>query len=150
MTVTNTVDGASNFAVLTSTVGASNVPPDCSNAHASRASLWPQTHALVDVSIQGITDPDADPIGIVIESVTQDQPTRSGHFDRHPDAVGLGASSTKLRAESSGWFSDRAYKLGFVATDPRGGSCRGTVTVCVPVLPWFSCRAGDASFDATK
>jgi hypothetical protein len=37
----------------------------------------------------------------------------------------------RVRAERAGKGNNRVYHIGFVADDDKGGSCTGTVRVCV-------------------
>jgi hypothetical protein len=113
-----------------------NQPPDCSAARAGAATLWPPSRGMHTVSVQGVSDPDGDPISISIDYVFQDEPTlrlnegRSCNFC--PDAEWTGESSAQLRAERDPAGNGRVYRLGFSATDGRNGFCQGSVTVCVP------------------
>jgi DNA-binding beta-propeller fold protein YncE len=113
-----------------------NQPPACASATASPSTLWPPHHKLVPVSITGVTDPDGRAVSITATSVFQDEQVRdvgagSGHTA--PDAT---LSPLAVRAERSGSpeapGNGRVYHIGFTAADDRGGSCQGTVTVCVP------------------
>jgi len=53
--------------------------------------------------------------------------------DLSPDAVsGPQPNQVFLRAERLGKGSGRVYVIAFSASDGRGGSCSGTVTVRVP------------------
>jgi len=49
-----------------------------------------------------------------------------------PDARGIGTPTAQVRAERSGHEDGRVYHIHFHSTDGRGGSCTGTVNVCVP------------------
>jgi hypothetical protein len=111
--------------------------PDCSAAAATMATLWPPNHKLVDVGVQGVTDPQGQPVTIRIDSIRQDEPTNTfGDGDTCPDAEGVGTDTAALRAERSGTNKvpgdGRVYHLGFTATDPDGFRCTGEVTSCVP------------------
>jgi hypothetical protein len=111
-----------------------NSPPDCSGVAPSRGSLWPPNHKLRTIIVSGATDPDGDPVVITITGVTQDEPvdgTADGNTS--PDAVaGASGDQVSLRAERSGRGDGRVYRIAYVATDPSGASCSGTVTVAVP------------------
>ncbi len=110
-----------------------NQPPDCSEAFASPDRLWPPGHGLVEIAVDGVTDPDADPVTVTVLAPFQDEPTDGlGDGDTCPDVAGLGTSSVAVRAERSGRGDGRVYHLVFRAEDGRGGVCEGTVTVCVP------------------
>jgi len=114
-----------------------NCPPDCSNAAPSIATLWPPNHEFVPISILGVTDPDGDPVTITINSIYQDEPVDAkGSGDTAPDGQGVGTDTAEVRAERSGSKkvpgNGRVYHIAFTADDGHGGSCTGTVRVCVP------------------
>jgi hypothetical protein len=104
-----------------------NQPPDCTAASASPATLWPANGRFIPVSIQGVTDPDGDPVAITITSVRQDEPLHGA-----VNAYGIGAPTVQLRADRDGKGDGRVYRIRFEANDGNGGTCTGTVTVCVP------------------
>ncbi|HEX5759821.1 MAG TPA: SBBP repeat-containing protein [Thermoanaerobaculia bacterium] len=123
-------------------------PPDCSAASASPAVLWPPNGKLVPVAIGGVADPDGDPVAIVVTAIRQDEPlAKKGAAD----ASGVGSATARLRAERAGGGDGRVYHVSFEAADPQGGTCRGTVTVCVPHdrRPAATCGDGGALFDST-
>ncbi|MDH5713841.1 MAG: hypothetical protein OEY83_07905, partial [Candidatus Bathyarchaeota archaeon] len=105
-----------------------NRPPDVSNAYPSIEYLWPPNHRFVDVTIEGVTDPDGDEVTITILSITSDEPTAK----HAPDAYGVGTDTVSLRAERSGSGNGRVYVITFIANDGRGGEAIGTVKVYVP------------------
>jgi hypothetical protein len=112
-----------------------NAPPDCSSAGASPALLWPPQHKFVTVSIAGVTDPEGDPVSIMVSGISQDEPLLgSGTGNTCPDASGIGTSVASLRAERSGLATanGRVYHVTFTADDGKGGQCTGQVLVCVP------------------
>lgn len=95
--------------------------------------LWPPNHKLETVSVQGVTDPNGDPITIMITAITQDEPVNGlGDGDTAPDGFGVGTSQAQLRRERSGTGNGRVYALSFKASDGKGGLCTGSVTVGVP------------------
>jgi len=113
-----------------------NRPPDCSEAYAEPACLWPPNHKFVDISVMGVTDPDGDPVTITITAITSDEATAtdegSGGAKHAPDADGVGTDTAAVRAERSGNGDGRVYMIHFVASDGRGGECSGSVIVKVP------------------
>jgi FG-GAP repeat protein len=128
-----------------------NQPPDCSGAFPSIATIWPPNHQFVNVTIQGVTDPDGDPVTITIDQIKQDEPT-DGTGDGHtcPDGAGIGTSTAQVRAERSAHGNGRVYTIFFTASDGNGGSCQNSVTVCVPRTNNGTCTNGGASFDSTE
>jgi hypothetical protein len=124
------------WALLTLEKVVPNEPPDCGDAYADPSCLWPPNHKFVPVNIMGVTDPDGDPVTIVIISITSDEPTATqlgaGGPIHAPDADGVGTDTALLRAERSGRSNGRVYVINFIAIDPEGAACRGSVEVRVP------------------
>jgi hypothetical protein len=111
-----------------------NSPPVCGGVAPDRTSLWPPNHKLHTITLSGATDPDGDPVAITITGVTQDEPVNGkGDGNTTPDvAIGPAADQVRLRAERSGGGDGRVYTIAYVAKDPSGASCAGTVAVTVP------------------
>ena len=112
-----------------------NQPPNVTDAHPSIHCLWPPNHKFVDITIEGVTDPDGDMVTITITNITSDEPTASiegaGGAEHAPDADGIGTDTASLRAERSGTGNGRVYEITFVASDGIAET-EGSVTVCVP------------------
>ncbi len=114
-------------------VTVSNLPPDCSKAKATPVRLWPPNHQMVPIGIEGLTDPEGEPVKWVVTAAYQDEPTRGGGTGNHcPDATGVGTATVSVRAERQGGGDSRMYRLSFTAFDANGGTCEGEVRVCVP------------------
>ena len=114
-----------------------NRPPDCTAAVAGPDEIWPPNHKWRNVNIDGVTDPDGDPISILITAIAQDEPVDTyGDGSFEPDGDGLGTSTAQVRAERSGSKkvpgNGRVYTISFVAADGRGGECGDVVSTCVP------------------
>jgi hypothetical protein len=114
-----------------------NCAPDCSSAVPSVATLWPPNHKFVPITITGVTDADGDPLTITIDSIFQDEPVDAkGSGNTAPDGKGVGTDTAEVRSERSGSKkvpgNGRVYHIGFTADDGNGGTCSGTVKVCVP------------------
>ncbi len=108
-----------------------NAPPNCSLASPSLRGLWPPNHHFRQVSIEGVTDPDADPITITITKVFQDERLDDpGSGNTCPDAAGVGTDVALLLDERNGGSDGSVYHVTFSAADGRGGHCTGTVAVC--------------------
>jgi len=124
---------------------ASNAPPDCPAATVAPAMLMRPDHRFRDVAISGVSDPDGDPVHLVVDAVFQDEPVDTlARGASSPDALGVGGEAIKLRAESRQRGDGRVYHVAFSADDGRGGSCSGAVVVCVPRPGW---RRGEACVD---
>jgi hypothetical protein len=128
-----------------------NQPPDCDGAFPSLATIWPPNHDMVNVTIQGVTDPDGDPVTINIDQIKQDELT-DGALDGHtcPDGAGIGTSTAQVRAERSARGDGRIYTIYFTASDGKGGSRQSSVSVCAPKSRNGSCTNDGANFDSTR
>ena len=131
-----------------------NEPPDTSGAYADKDCIWPPNHKMVDVGINGVTDPDGDPVSLTIVSITSDEPTDSSGDGNHaPDAYGIGTNIATVRAERAGDGDGRVYVVNFIAEDGNGGVSEGSVTIGVPHdKSGKDCSAvdSDQDFDATQ
>lgn len=125
-------DGGLGTDTLTVTV--LNQPPACTDAVPSVGELWPPDHQFRTVTIEGLTDPEGDPLVTTITSIFQDEPVdEQGSGDTTtPDGRGVGTSVAEVKAERSGAQDSRFYHIGFVVDDGHGGSCTGTIRVVVP------------------
>ncbi len=129
-----------------------NAPPDCSGAAADPDELWPPNHKFADIEIGGVTDPDDDPITIVVTGIFQDEPLNDvADGNTCPDADGVGGDSPRVLKERSGQGDGRVYHIQFVADDGRGATCEAEVTVCVPHDQGGSSTCADQGplFDST-
>jgi Tol biopolymer transport system component len=109
-----------------------NGPPDCSGVAASRPVLATANHRLVPITLDGATDPNGDPVTLSVDGVTQDEPVVGSGDNTSPDAVDQGDGQLRVRAERNPHGDGRVYRIAFMASDGRGGSCSGTATVSVP------------------
>ena len=137
------------------TVEVGNQPPNVTDAYPSTDCLWPPNHKFVDITIEGVTDPDGDPIAITVTGITSDEPTASidgaGGDDKAPDASGVGTDTTSLRAERSGDEDGRVYEITFLASDGIAET-EGSVFVKVPHDQSSDCVSIDSgqNYDATE
>jgi Tol biopolymer transport system component len=109
-----------------------NRPPDCAGVAASRPVLATANHRLVPITLDGATDPDGDAVTLSVDGVTQDEPVVGSGDNTSPDAVDQGDGQLRVRAERNPHGDGRVYRIAFMASDGRGGSCSGTATVSVP------------------
>lgn len=110
-----------------------NRPPDAASAIGTPSPIWPANNQLVPVVISNVTDPDGDAVTIRVTGVTQDEPVNAKNQGRRePDATGVGTGTASVRAERDGNGNGRVYVISFTATDSRGASANGSVSVCVP------------------
>jgi len=118
----------------------------------------------VNISIDGVLDPDGGVVTINITSITSDEPTTiegSGGSVHAPDAYGIGTDIASLRAERSGTGNGgkcctgpgngRVYRINFTASDGVDEDAEGNVTVCVPHDQRDNCTCVDDGqiYDAT-
>ena len=124
---------------------------DCSRATASLPALWPPSHHLAEVRVDGLTDAAGRPLAVRIEGVTQDEATGGPAAKRIcPDASGIGSPSVMLRAEREAQGDGRVYGVSFSARDEAGATCHGRVTVCVPQAAKGTCVDSGQGVDSTE
>jgi|CXWL01.1.fsa_nt_gi hypothetical protein len=144
LTITDSTGQTATCGVVLTVIN-SDTGPDCVNASASPAMLWPPNHKLKVVRVTGVVDTKSGAT-IMITSARQDEPTSGlGDGDTGPDAA-LGGPTARVRAERdeeravsapSGLMDEedgngRVVHLGFIATNALGQSCTGDVTVGIP------------------
>jgi hypothetical protein len=131
-----TTDGlaASSFATVTiNVISTSNQPPSCGNAKPWPSVIWPPNHKPAVVFITGVSDTNGDHVHIRIDRILQDEPTNTyGDGETDIDGGGIGWPVAWVRAERTGGQNGRIYEIFFTATDRKGASCSGKVTVGVP------------------
>jgi len=139
LTVTDpTSRSASETITITVSDVGSNLGPVCSEAYPSIRELWSPNHEPQLINILGVSDPNNDPITIIIRRIFQDEPTNTdGDGSTWIDGGGVGTSQAWVRAERSGTkkvslLNGRVYEIFFDASDGRGKSCTGSVKVGVP------------------
>ncbi|MFZ5985104.1 MAG: hypothetical protein ACOYXN_12155, partial [Acidobacteriota bacterium] len=92
-----------------------------------------------------------DPVTLAVTAITQDEPTNGlGDGDTSPDGFGVGTRTPRLRAERSGTANGRVYRIAFTASDSKGGTCEGAVTVGVPHDPKDIPVDDGQTFDSTR
>lgn len=146
----------------TATAGTWGSPPDVSDAYPNISCLWPPNHEFVNISIEGVFDPDGMMVEINITNITSDEPTDEyGDGTFAPDAYGIGTDVARLRAERSGTGAagqgnskhgnGRVYMITFVASDGVDDEVICNVTVCVPHDQRDDCNCTDDGqiYDAT-
>jgi len=133
-----------------------NQPPDCTAALPSITTCWPPNHKFQLVEIQGVTDPDDDPVTITIDSITQDEVVNDsglGSGNTCPDAavvdVGGGNQAAGVRCERNGTGNGRVYTINFTASDDQGAECMGSVNFCVPHNKKSMCVDDGQLYDST-
>jgi hypothetical protein len=116
----------SNVATVTISVYQVNQPPECSGATSVPGYIWPPDKELWPVTVQDVTDPDADPLTITITAIFQDEPVGS-----RPDGEGIGTEMAMVRADRDGNGDGRVYHIFFTADDGQGGICEGEVRTAI-------------------
>jgi len=125
--------GSDNHLWIGSSCTCTNNPPECDKASPSKDSLWPPNHKFVDITVNGVTDPDGDTVTITITGIQQDEEVAGkGSGNTSPDGDGVGTNTAQVRAERSGTGDGRVYEISFSVDDGNGGMCLGSVSVGVP------------------
>jgi hypothetical protein len=137
-----------------------NHAPLTSGAVASLARSWPANLEWADVAIDGVRDPDGDPVAIEVTRIRQDEPAGAeandapseraspARRDRHcPDAA-IEHGRARVRLERDGDGNGRVYTLDFIARDACGAGSGGVATVCVPHHPDAECVDDGPRYDA--
>lgn len=128
--------GGTSTATATVTVLSANQPPVCSAAYGGE--IWPPNHKKFYIaSINGVTDPENNPLTIKVTGIWQDElldSTGDGQFS--PDGKVVNGVAW-VRAERNGHQNravgdGRVYEILFKATDSKGASCTGSVFWTVP------------------
>jgi hypothetical protein len=132
-----------------------NQPPDCTYAAANPGVLWAPDHALVPITIDGVMDPDDDPLTITPSSVTQDEEANAGGIGQRNASPDATLNPLTVRRERNGTEktlgNGRVYHISFTAADGTGATCSGTVNVCVPhdQRPGAICVDNGPLYDST-
>ena len=87
---------------------------------------------MSDIQIKNVTDLDGDAVTITVTGITQDEPVSANGNGHDFDGSGVGTATAHVRATRDGDGNGRVYRVSFRATDARGASSSGSVTVCVP------------------
>jgi hypothetical protein len=128
--------GGTSDATVTINVHTTNHPPSCGDAHANLPPIWSPNGTFYPVDIQGVTDPDSDPLTIVItggphgtgSGIWQDEPVGNSGPDGF---VGETDHLPYVRAKRAGSGDGRVYHIFFTATDLMGLTCSGSVRTAV-------------------
>jgi hypothetical protein len=91
---------------------------------------------LVPIEIEGVVDPDGDPVTIEVRSIHQDEPLDAEADGSTCADAEIVDGQASVRAERIGDpetpGNGRVYTLTFEAIDPSGARCKGQIRVCVP------------------
>jgi hypothetical protein len=122
---------------------------DCSEAFARPSRLWPANGQFRSITVQGVTDPNRNPITITIDSIFQDEPVITSSDNTAPDGRGVGNSKAGVRGERVPTGNGRVYHISFTADNGVGGSCTGEVLVGVPITSHGTAVDDGALYDST-
>jgi rhamnogalacturonan endolyase len=118
-------------------VHADTSPPAFKSLSASKTTLWPPNHKMVNVSVKAslVDLLDRWPRARIV-SVSSNEPV-DGHDDGHtaPDWKITGPLTVQLRAERSESGTGRVYTINVEAKDDAGNVASNAVTVNVPLRP---------------
>lgn len=119
-----------------------------------------QGHTLTSVTINGVTDPEGDGVTLKVTQILQNEGTKAsdtgitgtwacpdGKITTTQGKVQLVPECLNAKAAS---VPGRTYLIKFTATDAKGASCTGSVTVCVKPGTTGICESPTApTIDAT-
>lgn len=127
-------NGGSDIGQVNITVIPVNDAPVCTAAAPSIPTIWSPNHSLVNVTINGVTDPvEGTAVSINVTSIWQDESTNTQGDGNTPiDGYGVGTATAQVRAERDGRANGRVYHIYFTGTDAGGATCTGEVKVGVP------------------
>jgi hypothetical protein len=144
-----TDDGQLGSEPDTVTVTAVNQAPVCEQAIAQPNILWPPNHKFNTITLQEITDPDADALTLNITGISQDEPVNAaGDGNTGPDAI-IDGEQVQLRSERAGGGNGRVYSIYFTADDGVD-QCTGSVSVSVPHNRKDNAIDDGQNFDASR
>jgi len=100
-----------------------NNPPNTTNAYPSQFYPWSQYPGTLPVTIQGVTDPEGDPVSITITGIESSRPLKP------EDAYGIGTDTAHLRISENKWA--KVYLISFTASDGNS-QVAGKMIVILP------------------
>jgi hypothetical protein len=124
-------------------------PPVCSSAKADPNKLWPPNSHMIPIDIDGVTDA----ISIKVDTITQDEPTGNsadGEIKISPEENGNSTQNVRAEKKVGGNSDGRVYRINFTASDSRGATCSGSVTVEVPPNQNREAKDSGQKYDSTK
>ncbi|MBE8988348.1 hypothetical protein [Nostoc sp. LEGE 12450] len=153
--ISTTDSSINNSTTLNLAAADPNKPPTCPAPGSIQKVLWPPNGKFVAIDVISETkviDPDGDPVTVVVNAITQDEPVNtSGDGNTVPDGAGVGTNVAQVRAERNGQGNGRVYQIIFTATDNKGAECRGNFSVTVPKSQNGNPSVDDGqNFDSTK
>lgn len=107
-----------------------NMPPVCEGSSTIFVEVWSPNHSMVPITIEGVYDPDGDPINYVLLSVVIYEEGYSYNADL--DDIDFDAENGLIRAERSGNGNGRIYAIEYLALDPDAQFCEGMAYIYVP------------------
>ena len=107
-----------------------NGSPSCTPT--SKTLSLPFNWAMVPITIEGASDPENEPLTIVVNTIKQDEKTKWWKTDPSPDATISPLAVRAQRGNPTDAGNGRFYTLHYTATDPGGLSCLGVMKVIVP------------------
>jgi hypothetical protein len=125
-----------------------NQPPSCAAVVPRPNRIWPPDDKFRSIAIYGVTDPEGDPVALTVLSIHQDEPlTVAGRSD----GLGVGSAIPRVRASRQEGGNGRVYHVRYQADDGRGGSCTGSLRICVPpMMPGSpTCTDGGPQVDSS-
>jgi CSLREA domain-containing protein len=133
-TVTARFDGTGSYNPSTTTASSMikfNDPPVCDNVEVTtfnnKVNIWPSNNNLVDLKLEGATDPNGDALSYYFLQIYQDEPL-TGVVD---GTITNGCSDAEARASRDGGGDGRVYHVTYLVDDGKGGTCTGEALIGV-------------------
>jgi hypothetical protein len=126
--------GYLKFALNVAPADFPNTPPVISGAFTTVSTIWPPNGKMVHFKLEGISDPDDDPVSVEITAIVQNEPVWTpGDKYAAPDAMITGPDTAAVRAERLASGPGRVYAVLFTASDGNpGGTAEGMLFIVVP------------------
>jgi hypothetical protein len=83
-------------------------------------------------AVAPVTDPDGDPVDVIVQAITQDEPVVRLEDTTAPDGL-INMGDALVRSERQRRGNGRVYRVQFSATDDKGASCTSNFSVSVSV-----------------
>jgi hypothetical protein len=149
------------LAVIVFAASASSCSSSSAAAAAAAAAVELQAHAMTTVTIKNVNDPEGDAVTLKVTQILQNEGTKAsdssitgtwacpdGKITTTAGQVQLAAEC--LNAKATTVPNGRTYLIKFTATDSKGASCTGSVTVCAKPGTSGSCSTAVApTIDST-
>src|SRR5262249_50933019 len=106
--------------------------PDVSAITASRTTLWPPNHLMVDIELTYGASDNCGSVSCEVSVSSSEATNGSGDGSTEPDWLVVDAHHVRLRSERAGPGDGRTYPITVTCPDRAGNKTAKSVTVFVP------------------